>query len=412
MRVAILTLGSRGDVQPYVAIGKGLVKAGHQVIICTGRTFENFIVSNGLEFRAANADFMEFVLTEEGRALMNGKKIAMKKMMKFVKEVINPAFRKSFDDFLAAAQGADVIIYHPKASIGEDIAQYLGIPSISMPPVPMIYPTREFPNLAVAPDKDFGAFLNKLTYMTVKFSEVSSIKLINEFRETELGFKRRKSGAYKPLNLLYPISRHLFRDVTSWNGHVELTGFPYLDIENAKLDSRVVDFINAGDRPWVISFSSMPAEGMDHIIEEVITERNERAIFISGNSSMQFNSKNILCIERAPHQLVFKEARGIVHHGGVGTTAEALRSGRPQHIIPFSVDQPFWANRLWKMGLMQKPFRARKFTKDLFINALESMESGAQLGNAKEIAKVIESEDGIGNAVRYIERVVYESRGV
>ncbi len=403
MNITILTLGSRGDVQPYVVLGEELVKRGHSVTICTGGSFRKFIEERGIKFEQAHTDFMELVKREEGRAIMNGKRVSPFKMIKFVKEVINPSFRKSFDDFLAASRGADLIIYHPKASVAEDIGHYMRVPVVSMSPVPMVYPVKEFPNLALAPDKDFGHLINRLSYSVIKFSESSFIKEINDFRQKKLHMKSRKSGAYTSGHILYPISRYLFEDVTSWEEYVKLSGFLYLKVKEEELDDRVSAFLKDGDKPWIITFSSMPAENMSEIFSKLLKERGERAIFISGNSDMKLTGQNILTIKSLPHRLVFREARGIIHHGGVGTTAEALLSGIPQHIIPFNVDQPFWARRLKEMGLMGDYFRAKNITKNALNNALESMLTDERFAKAQEIMKKIKEEDGAKAAADYIE---------
>ncbi len=263
MNITILTLGSRGDVQPYVALGKGLLKRGHNVTICTGKTFQNFIEQHGITFKEAYIDFMEVLKTEEGQAIFNGGGNIFK-ILKYTKEVINPAFRKTFDDFLDATQNADLIIYHPKAMVAPDLSEYWNIPCLSMPPVPMTYPITEFPSLAITGSKNYGKFLNKLTYSANKFSESASIKDINDFRQKSLKFKKRKGGIYtyevkgKRTPIVYPISRSLFEEVSSWNGYVQLPGFFFLDMGSTSLDDQTTAFLSQGSAPITISFSSMP----------------------------------------------------------------------------------------------------------------------------------------------------------
>ncbi|NRU22544.1 UDP:flavonoid glycosyltransferase YjiC (YdhE family) [Clostridium beijerinckii] len=106
MRVVFLTLGSRGDVQPYVALAKELIKTGHESIICTGATFKNFVQENGVEFYKAESDLMAILESDEGREIFNGGRYNIFKMLKYAKEVINPAYRKSMDDFLQLRKDA------------------------------------------------------------------------------------------------------------------------------------------------------------------------------------------------------------------------------------------------------------------------------------------------------------------
>lgn len=410
MNITFLTLGSRGDVQPYVALGKGFIDRGHEVTICTGKTFQPFIESYGIRFVKAEADLMEILKTKEGNAIFNGGRLGIKETMNFVKNVINPLFRKSFDDFLVASERADVIICHPKAMVAYDIANYYNIPCISMPPVPILFPTAEFPNLAIAPNKNFGSMLNRLTYFSVKFSESSSMKEINNFRKEKLGMKKRRMGAYahyKKQPIIYPISPALFKDVTSWNGYVDVTGFLFLDNNEKGLEPEIETFLAQGESPWVVTFSSMPAEGLESIFKNVLKKRGERAIFLVGNSNMHFDDENILCKPQIPHRLIFKRAKGIIHHGGVGTMAEALVSGKPQQIIPFNVDQPFWAHRLYQLGLMSKPVGVKAITEDALNAIFDDMSQQEHILNAQKFAEKLACENGIQNAIEAIERTVW-----
>ena len=418
MRVTILTLGTRGDVQPYVALAKELINNGHETHICTGKTFKKFIEGNGVSFREAAADLMAILESEEGRKVFKGGRYNIIKMLKFAKEVINQAYKKSLEDFLEASRDADLIIYHPKALGAVDIADYLNIPCISMPPVPIMYPITEFPNLAMFPNKNLGAFLNKLTYKPISLAESSNIEDINEFRSKSLKLPKRKSGALmfqrsgKNIPIIYPVSPFLFKEVTSWKDRVYIPGFFYLDVEET-LDENIQKFLEAGEKPIVISFSSMPLKNpivfKDNLMK-ALKETNNRAVVLTGISGMTFDEEeNILGIDKAPHRLIFKEAKGIIHHGGVGTMSEALLSGVPQLIIPFSVDQPFWAQLLYSKGYAIKPLREKNLQITDLVKALKEMENEKYINNAKDIKKIIEAEKGIQNAVKYIEKI-YQDR--
>lgn len=416
MRIAIFTLGSRGDVQPYIALGKEAIKRGHSAIICTGRTFEQLIRINGVEFREAASDLMAMLKTEEGQMVFNNAAKHPLKTKKYLSEVVNPAFRKTLDQFWETAQGADLIVYHPKAFGTPDMALALGIPCVSMPPVPITYPIEEFPNLAIAPTKSFGKKLNKLTYNIMAMAESASIKEVNDFREKTLKLPKRKAGIYtfkineQHIPIIYPISNHLFEDVKSWENKVFLPGFFYLDTEEEELNKEILSFIEAGDSPIIVSFSSMPLKDpitFKNILVEALAKTNNRAIVLTGESGLIFeSSKNILAIESAPHTLLFPYGKGIVHHGGVGTMAATLKSGKPQFIIPFSVDQPFWANRLYNNGYSLKPIKEKELTVENLSNSFLKMDSDEVIAKAKDIQKRIENENGAKKAVMYLEDIV------
>lgn len=413
MRIAIFTLGSRGDVQPYVALAKAAILKGHSAVICTGKSFKYFIERNGVEFEEATSDLMAMLETEEGKMVFNN---AMKHpiMTKhYLKDVVNPSYRKTLDEFYKSAQGADIIIYHPKAFGSPDIAKSLGIPCISMPPVPITYPIEEFPNLAISPTRNLGKVINKLTYKIMDKAESASIKEVNDFREKTLNLPKRKSGKYtlkidgREIPIIYPISSYLFKDVKSWGDKVYLPGFFYLDTGDEVLEEKTLEFINLGKEPIVISFSSTPLKSPDIFKEKLVKalkETDNRAIIIAGNSGITFEKEEeILTIKAAPHTLLFPLAKGIIHHGGVGTMAAALKSGKPQIIIPFAVDQPFWANRLYKLGYALKPIKEIEVTTEELISRFKELEKAEVKQKAQDIKSALSKENGTENAIKYIE---------
>ena len=412
MKVCILTLGTRGDVQPYVALAKGLIRQGHSAVICTGESFKSLIEENGVNFCKATSDYMAIAKSPEGKAILEAPMKNIKLVVQYSKEVLIPAYRKTLDEFYEAAKGSDMIIYSPKALGAVDIALHLNIPCVSMSPVPIMYPISEFPNLSIT-HKNLGGWINKLTYRLNAKAEQQQIKSINDFRVITLGLKERKSGIYtfhngnKEIPIVYPISPVLFPDVTSWKGHVFLSGFLYLDHDKEILPKEVKSFLSDGNRPIAITFSSMPMKNPDLFIQKLkraLVETSNRAILLVGNSGINYKSDQTLCVvKETSHTALFSRVKGVVHHGGVGTMAAALRAGIPQLIIPFSVDQPFWANRLYKLGYSLKPLKKENLTVTDLARAFREMDNIERCTMAQQIALKIESENGVENLINYLE---------
>lgn len=413
MKILFLCLGSRGDVQPYVAIGKAAKSLGHQVTICAGKSFQSFVEQNGLNFWECSLDLMAILQTEEGKQVFEEGLKHPIKAMQYATRVINPLYKKTMIDFYEASQGQDVIIFHPKAFGAVDIAEKLGILCISMPPIPIIYPIKAFPNLAIT-TKNLGGFFNKLTYKLANLgAESNNIKDINEFREQSLQLKKRKTGAYmtrrneNTLPIIYPISESLFGDVTEFKNEVFLTGFPKLE-DDSVLDEETEQFLLNNDKPIVITFSSMPLKNpeafMKKLIQAIKNSKN-RAIILVGNSGIQMDSEEGILIKNyLPHDIIFSKAKGILHHGGVGTMAAALRSGVVQVMMPFNVDQPFWANRLYGLGYALKPLKESD-SEDEFINRFQQMSQNENKIKAKEIADILSKEQPNLRAVKKIEEL-------
>ncbi|MED3863179.1 glycosyltransferase [Priestia megaterium] len=180
------------------------------------------------------------------------------------------------------------------------------------------------------------------------------------------------------------------------------------------LPHEIENFLEKGKKLIVVSFSSMPLKSpsiFKQKLVQALKETDNRAIVLTGTSGMKFNQQeNILAVKDASHRLLFKRAKGIIHHGGVGTMSEALLSGVPQIIIPFTVDQPFWANLLYKKGYSLKPLQEKNLQVFELVQALEQVENKEYIENAQQIKSIIQSENGLYQAVKHIESVVHNAK--
>lgn len=419
MKVCFFTLGTRGDVQPYVALGRELIKEGHQATICAGESFRQLVESNGIDFVPTTSDLIAIAASPEGKAILEHPIRNFKLALRCTSEVINPAYRKTLEEFYTAAAAADVIIYHPKALGAVDIALKRGIPCVSMPPVPITFPVSEFANLAVT-TKNLGKWLNKATYRVNKIAERSQINLINDFRTKVLRLPKRKAGIYtfadgrKEIPTVYPLSKALFPEVKSWDGHVFMPGFFFLDHEDKTLSKDIEQFLSAGKPPVAVTFSSMPLAQPARFLEKLrvaLRTTGNRAIFLTGNSGLECKGDDLIfTVKSAPHSLLFPRVKGVIHHGGVGTMAAALRAGKPQMMIPFSGDQPFWAKRLYRLGYSLKPMREKEVNSAELVRTFTEMENFEVLRRADEIAAIISSENAAADTVKYLAGIVGHAR--
>ena len=400
MRVCFLTLGTRGDVQPYLALAKHLISKGNTAVICTSESFRALIEKEGVEFKKATLDLMELANTDIGKKVLENPIKNFMLALKLSNEIMNPQYRKTFDDFYEAAKEADIIVYHPKALVAVDIGEKLGVPVINMPPVPIIEPISEFPCIAVGANKNWGSYLNKLSYKVNLFSDKNYIKLINDFRN-QISLSSRKTGEYtysfkgKKIPIIYPISSTIFKDVTSWRDNVLLSGFLLLDTQE-KLSEELEQFITEGDKPIVVSFSSMPLktpEKFMNMLKNALDKTNNRVVVLVGNSGIKVeSSENIFITKAAPHSQLFPKAKAVIHHGGVGTTAMALMSSVPQMIIPFSVDQPFWAKRMFEFGVALRPVKESELSTEKLELLISELGNDELVQNAKLLGEKISKE--------------------
>ena len=188
-----MAFGSRGDIQPMVAVASQLVRLGHQATLCTEGRFKKMTEDQGIIFQETVLDLMELADSSEGKRIFQAPMKNMSLAHKILKDYILPRVRASLTQCYEAAKKADIIIYHPKVFGAVDMAELLGIPCIVMPAVPIIYPVEEFPNLGLT-TLSLGSWLNRLSYKVNDWAEGSYIKKVNDFREKDLQLPLRKGS--------------------------------------------------------------------------------------------------------------------------------------------------------------------------------------------------------------------------
>lgn len=414
MKITILTVGTRGDVQPYVALGVGLRAAGHTVTIGTSARFNTFITERGLQHAPLTLDSMEMMQTHAGRAAVSGKGL-----ISLIRQM-RPIMRKMLDEGWAAAQGADAIISNPKALSGYHVAEKLGVPAFIAHPVPVLAPTRAFAVPAL-PVSNLGGLLNRLSYSLVTSTSRGPFGgMVNQWRRDVLGLPPTRSeyvlnGAQIPL--LYGFSPQVVAPPADWGEHVHVTGYWFLDHPATwQPDPKLVRFLAAGPAPVYIGFGSMAsndATRTSHIVLEAIQRAGVRAVLATGVGGLiaEHVPDNVFLLEEAPHDWLFPRMGAIVHHGGAGTTAAAFRAGKPQLVCPFFSDQPFWGQRVAALGVGPQPIKQKKLSVDQLAQALSSLTQDQVMRiSAAELGAKIRAEDGVARAVEVINAALGSTR--
>jgi sterol 3beta-glucosyltransferase len=344
MRILIITLGSLGDVQPYLALGKGLQAAGHSITLCTSSSFELFITDHGLDYGYMSNDLLDLIDSVEGRdAIENTVGIfgAIRTMMKLMTQAtaIN---RKLLKDSWQAAQAAapDLIIYHPKALGGAHIAEKLGIPAVLALPAPLIVATGTYPVVGL-PMLPLGAWYNRFGYKLVNWGYSVYDKLANEFRQDSLGLAPIRGAALathmydgQPIPVLHSVSRHVVPRPSDWPAHVQISGYWFLDqAEDWAPPPELQAFLDAGDPPVYVGFGSMAGRNPRRLATMVIKALQQaglRGIIATGWGGLDANElpDTILKLTQVPHDWLFPQVAAVIHHGGAGTTGAGLRAGK------------------------------------------------------------------------------------
>jgi sterol 3beta-glucosyltransferase len=408
MRTVIIAPGSRGDVQPYIALGKGLQNAGHSVRLVSHSNFESLITSYGLEFWSFGNDVKDAVENSEMRELTEKGNFLLL-MAKMAKEAQREALRFA-EGGLAAAEGMDLVLAGIGGLfIGTAIAEKLDIPLVQAYVLPFT-PTREFSSVLTP---RLPTFLNRVSHQFARqlmwqgFRSADTIarkKVLNIPAAPFLGPYHSKSTEHMPV--LYGFSPSVIPVPSDWNHNTHITGYWFVEeADEWQPPAALLDFLQSGSVPVYIGFGSMsnrnPEQTADLVIQ-ALAMTNQRAVLLSGWSGLQKNNipDSIFMIDSIPHSWLFPRVSAVVHHGGASTTAAGLRAGVPSVVIPFFGDQPFWGRRVADLGVGTTPIPRKSLTAERLAQAIhEVVTNDGMRQRAAKLGKQIQSEDGIKSAV-------------
>lgn len=410
-KFTLLTIGSRGDVQPYISLGKALMAEGHVVTIATHAEFEDWIVSHGLQFKEVAGDPAELMalMVKHGAMSVGFLKEAAAKFRGWVAELLTTSWE--------ACQGTDVLIESPSAMSGLHIAEALGIPYMRAFTMPWTR-TRAYPHAFVVPDQRRGGSYNILTHImfeTVFWKGISG--QVNKWRTETLGLKRTNLVKMQQTQIpfLYNVSPEVFPPSVDFPDWVRVTGYWFLDegsndftppedlvhfLAKARADNKKIVYVGFGS--IVVSDSNQ----LTQAVVDAVLALGVRCVLNKGWSDRLSKDESrpevklpeqIFNSSLIPHDWLFPQIDAAVHHGGSGTTGATLRSGLPTIIKPFFGDQFFYASRIEELGvgIALKKLNAKTFTSAL--KAVTTNDSYAK--KAKAMSKNIKCEYGVLEAV-------------
>lgn len=411
MRIAILTLGSRGDVQPYLALAKALRVRGHGVRLYAPDNFEAWVTGHGVPFHGLGLDIQAFLQDPGVRAALTGNVL---KIGKIWRTHIRAMMETTLAAVAQAGRQSDVIVYHPKIQAVADVVEAFGVRPVVASPVPMM-PTGDFPPIVFT--KTFGRAVNRRLYGLFSLARFFYKDMIDAWRRDTLGLAK---GPFlmpigtihgKPVTHLCAVSPSILPRPEDWHGQSYMTGTWFLDEGmDWTPDAPLTRFLEAGPPPIYVGFGSMPAKdpkAFTRTIIEGLRLAEQRAVLAQGWGALATDDlpDSLHLIEEAPHERLFPLMAAVVHHGGAGTTAASLRAGKPTLICPFAADQPFWGNRVRALGAGPPPLPARRLTAERFADAVRDLVTNSTYGDrARVLAGAIAHEDGLGRAVAIIEQ--------
>ncbi|MFL5242997.1 MAG: glycosyltransferase [Gemmataceae bacterium] len=420
MRIALPTTGSRGDVQPFVALGLGLQAAGHKVLIATHADFEDFVHSHGLDFYPIEDNARALQASEAGdRMIHAGEKpfLFMREFAKLRVPIMNDLMRNCWE----ACRDADTIILSNTAPLlGQAVAEKAGIPTClaSLQPTAL---SRYLPNCFMPEPPRWmpSGIYNPMSHVvTAEYLWQLVRSAVNKARQEVLGLPplpflgpapgkiwgRLRLFGYSPLVVAKP---------PDWDADHHVTGYWFLD-DGLAWDppTYLEDFLQAGQPPVYIGFGTChnrDAEKVTDIVIRALEDSGQRGILMTGWDGLRRvdPTDRILSIESVPHDWLFPRTAAVVHHGGAGTTSATLRAGVPGIVVPFTSDQPFWGRRVFQLGLGPRPVPRSELSVERLAEAIrEAVGNPALRLRATEVGRQIRAEDGVGRAVELFQEYI------
>ena len=418
-RIVLTTLGSSGDIHPYLGLALGLAARGHEPVIATSEYYRRSAESAGIAFHAVRPDIdpTDSTLVAKVMDPVRGSEL-------IVRDLAMAHLRESYEDLGKAADGAAAVVTHPLTFAGRIVAEQRRLAWISSVLAPMsFFSAHDLPVFAPAPTAHAARHLGlAATRPLVRMAKLAARHWGDPVRalRAELGLPPADDpvfeGQHSPALVLAMFARVLASPQPDWPPNTCITGNIFYDgAEGDAVESQdeLTRFLDEGSAPLVFTLGTSAVGAAGRFYEESAAAARAigmRAVLLVGHDPRNRvagpRSDDLLMCAYAPYSTLFPRAAAIVHQGGIGTTAQALRAGKPTIVVPHAHDQPDNAFRVETLGVSRTIY-PRRYRAPRVAEALRSLlDDPAFSRNATAVAEQVRSEDGVGTACREIERVL------
>ena len=415
-RIVLATHGTLGDLHPYLAIASELQARGHQPLIATSEYHRQTVEATGLEFHPLRPD-ISFEDKQQHRRFIEPKR----GLERVIREFILPALHESYEDLSFAAQGADLLISQVLIFAAPLIAEKFGVRWVSTELQPGAFMSAyDPPVLAPLPMlaglRGLGPAFHHPLFRFAKLIGRSWSEPVYRLRK-ELGLARGRDplfeGRNSPHLILALFSQTFAEPQPDWPPNTRVTGFPFYDENDLNLPPALHDFLDSGEPPIVFTLGSSVVWAAGNFYDESVAAAmtlRKRAVLLVGNDPLNQRPQplppDIIAVNCAPYAQVFSCASLIVHQGGIGTTAQALRAGKPMIVVPCGGDQYDNAARIQRLGAGLSITRKR-YNRDRAMTTLELLITDSNFAKrVEELGRQIRAEDGVGMACDAVEEQI------
>jgi UDP:flavonoid glycosyltransferase YjiC (YdhE family) len=399
MKIVIPTIGTRGDVQPFIALAQGLVCAGHSVTLASHPGMKGLVESHGVAFAPIGPDIDLGREVADIRSRSRSPLVGLLRAMRFSFEQLE----QSHEDILALCREADLIVVHAQSAAGKNEADLLNLPYLSVTFVPWGIPW----------DDPARPFYKRIAYRAIDgLVSLITTRPLNQMRRRQ-GLPPVGPEGFTSARLnLVPVSPAVYAPNPHWAPHHRVVGY-WFATEPAGWHppADLLAFIESGEPPLAVSLGAMSLGSGDDLktaslFLDAIRQVGVRAIIQGWVAEMKRLALpgTIYAAGSLPHSWLLPRCASLVHHGGLGTTSAGLRAGIPALVIPHLVDQFTWGQRIYELGVGPHPIPRPKLTTQGLAEALEELVNNAGLrAAASRLGERIRTENGVQNAVSLIE---------
>jgi sterol 3beta-glucosyltransferase len=412
MRILLMTYGTRGDVEPILALAQGFIKAGHTARLAAPGTYARLAEGSGVEFIPLPGD--PGLLSSAMVQKAGGNPL---RMIGVMARFVFPLAAEVYGRLREIAPGSDAIVHSFLFThAGYELAKSLQVPDFSAQMFPMFAPTSEFaaPGFPIWP---LPGIYRRMTH--VLFNNIfrhGGGLLYNRVRHGRPDLPPLSGWPFSPkagrvTPLLFGFSEHVVPRPADWPAWAHITGYWQMEeTREQDIPAEVRRFLKSGPAPVFIGFGSAAPKDMQRlagIAQDALRRTGQRGVLATGGNERvpEIDTRNILPVDTVPYRWLFPKMGCVVHHGGAGTTGAGLRAGIPNIVIPFTADQPFWASRVRALGAGPDPIPLRNLNAERLAAAIDTaLRDGAMRTRCRELGKIIDAEDGVDRAVELIRK--------
>ncbi|GAA6525368.1 glycosyltransferase [Intrasporangium sp. DVR] len=412
MTILLLAMGSRGDVQPMLALGDRLRREGFSVSVAAAADFGPFVAEHGLGFEPLSFEVMEGVRSELGQQWLGGTSTNQQREAYLMRKVVRYVAEPLADDLIRLSDRADAFVSGPLTfEAMEVLAGRAGKHHVYAMFQPT-WPTALGASATFALRPRSTSLLNRLWGWGAAYAAWDVVRSTGDVVRRRLGLPRGTFRDYvasaRRVPTVLAVSPRVVPPAPEWGPDLTATGFWFVDRTTAwQPPTELGVFLADGPAPVYLGLGSMATADPAGVVRSFVTALDRlgrRGVLNAGWAQLHAEDlpDTVLAIDGAPHDALFPEMSVVIHHGGAGTTAAALRAGVPQVVVPHIADQPYWGRRVHELGVGAAPIHRKHLSAEGLAAAVTSAARPEVAREAGALGEVIRAEDGVGNATAAI----------